>query len=129
MPSIAASGEDVERRDHLCQQTRLAVDDGRDERQQPDAARARRDEAERRVGLEHVVLDRPDHADLPDVVHHAHAVEARRLGRLGDLSQAGPELVRAARPGEVGDVQAELHARNLPDHVALPRRGGRWHGR
>jgi hypothetical protein len=110
------------------ERTSSAVDDRRHQGEQLHARRARRQEAQRGVGLEHVVLHRPDDADLPDVVHHAHTVEARLLCGLGDLAQPWAEPVGSAGPREVGDVQAKLHRRNL-SHVQRPTAKTGWRGR
>ena len=88
----------------------LAVDDRGHPRDQLDARRARGEVPERRVRLEHLVLGRAEVPDLPDVVHHADPVETDVLRGGRDALEIARELGRPARPGEVTDVQAELHA-------------------
>jgi hypothetical protein len=55
------------------------------------------------------VLGRPEHGDLPDVIHHADAGEALLLGLGGDPGQVVGQSARTGRKGEVRDVQTDLH--------------------
>ena len=54
----------------------------------------------------------PDHLDLEEVVHNAEPIEAGVIGRLSDGGQVVPQPGGAAGPGEIADVQTELHARS-----------------
>ena len=49
-------------------------------------------------------------ADLEEVVHHADELETRIVRGAGDGRQVFTETGRAARPGEVRDLQSDLHA-------------------
>ena len=104
-----AAGEDVERRDALGQQAGLPVDHRGHPGEQLDPRRAGGQVAESGVGLEHLVLGRPDDADLPDMVHDAQLGEARLLRRDRDRGQVSAEPLRAAGPGEIRQVQAKFH--------------------
>src|SRR5213078_4534917 len=69
-------------------------------------------------------------ADLPDVVHDADPGEPGVLGRDGDPAQILRQGHRAARPGEVRDVQPDLHARPSRGGVVFDATaGGREHSR
>src|SRR5947199_299196 len=70
--------------------------------------------AERRVGLEHLALGRPDPADLEEVVHYRDELETALVRGAGDHGQVRAEPRRAIRRGEVRDLQANLHKRYLP---------------
>ena len=100
MPSSARPPEiDVERRDGLGQERRLAVRHAGDERAEPDRLGAGGERAEQRVGLEHLLLGAAEHRELEEVVHHEHGVEAGLLG--GDRLGGDPleQLGRGRRPG------------------------------
>ena len=66
-------------------------------------------EAERGVRLQHVVLRRTDAADLEEVVHHRDVAEADPVGGPGYLGEFGPERCRAVRPGEIRNLQTDVH--------------------
>jgi hypothetical protein len=105
----APAGEHVERADELREHPGLAVAHGRDPGQQLHARRARGEVAQRRVRLQHLVFRRPEHPDLPDVVHHADAREAGVLGGGGDPGEVLGEPFRARGIGEVRNVQTDVH--------------------
>ena len=105
--------EHVEGRDLLGEQPGLAVDGGRDPGEQLHLLGDGREEAEGRVGLEHLVLLGPDHADLPDVVHDRELGEADVLGRPRRADEVVDEGGGAAAPREVGEVQSEMHPPTL----------------
>ncbi len=109
----AALRQHVEGRDLLGEQARLAVDGGRDPREQLDRLGDRGEEAEGRVGLEHLVLLGPDHADLPDVVHDRELGEADVLRRARRAHEVVDEGGGAAAPREVGEVQSQMHPPTL----------------
>ena len=124
----APARQHVERGHRLREQARLAVDDRGDHGQQLDPLGLGGQEAERGVGLEHLVLGRADVADLPDVVHDADPVDAAVVGALGDVTELGAELGGPAFPGEVRDVQTQFHISTLsppPDCAANGRYGRR----
>ncbi len=116
----APAGDDVERRRALREQPGIAVDDGSHEDVQPHPLRQAGEVSERRVGLEHLVLGRADPADLPEVIHHRQASDARLLGALPNLSQRRAELRRAAVPGEIRDVQPQLQRTAPRSPVPVP---------
>jgi hypothetical protein len=64
------------------------------------------DEAEGGVGLQHLVLGRPDVADLPHVIHDAQPIEAGLVRRRHDPGEVVAEGRRSARPGEIRNVQS-----------------------
>ena len=111
--------EHVKGGDLLGQQGGLAVDDAGDERVQPHPFGVRGEEGERRVRLEHLALDVPYPAELPEVVHNGDPRDARRLGISRVARQRPSEDGRPAAPGEVGDVQAQFHASPLPVAASL----------
>jgi len=47
-------------------------------------------EAQRRVGLEHVQVGWAERADLPDVIHHADAVEPGFIGGAATSARSEP---------------------------------------
>src|SRR5438876_3357207 len=107
----APAGQHVQRRDRLRQQPGLAVDDRGHDREQLDAAGDGGQETQRGIGLQHLVLGRPERPDLPDVVHHTDAVYSRLPGTPGYLTQPRAQRGRPTVPGEIRDVQAYLHLR------------------
>jgi len=109
----APARQHVERGHRLREQAGLPVDDRGDHRQQLDPVGLGGQPAERGVGLEHLVLGRPDVADLPDVVHDADPVDAGAFGCLGDVSELEAELRGPAFPGEVRNVQTQFHISTL----------------
>ena len=113
-----AAREHVERGRDLPEVGDVAVGDARDHRAEPDPLRRRGQEAERGPALQHVLPGLPHPRDLAEVVHDPQALEARLLGRRGDLPEVAGDLGRAARPREAGELQAEAHRRPL----ARPRR-------
>ena len=106
----AALGQHVQGGDQLGQHSRLPVADRGHPGQQLHLRGARGQVAQRGVGLQHVVLGRADHLDLPDVVHHADPGEALLLGLGGDPGQVVGQPGCAGRKGEVRDVQTDLHS-------------------
>ena len=97
--------------DRLEQDAGVAVGDAGDHRAQIDPPGRRGREAERGVGLEHLVLGRPDHLDLEEVVHDPEAREPGVLGVARDPRERGTETVGRAGPGEVGDLKSKAHER------------------
>src|SRR3954463_11179579 len=78
----SSPGDDVERRDGLGQECRIAVRDARYERAEANTRRLARQRAEHRVGLEHLRVLRAYAADLEEVVHHRHEGKPGVLGGL-----------------------------------------------
>ena len=105
-----AAGQHVERSDDLREDPGVAVGHAGDQGQQFGPRRVRGQVAERGVGLEHLVIDRADRLDLEEVVHHGEELEAGVVRGAGHGSQVRPEPGRAARRGEVWDLQSDLHA-------------------
>ena len=54
------------------------------------------------------MLGRPDHVDLPDVVHHRESRDADALGGGGERRELRRELRGATAPGEVRDVISKV---------------------
>ena len=109
MPRNARPARDhVERRDDLGEDRGIAVGDAGDERAELDALGARRERAEQRVGLEHLVVGRAEQGQLVEVVHHHHGVEAglpRRSTAI--VADSFEEVCRGdAGIGEVRDLQS-----------------------
>src|SRR5579862_2983415 len=74
---IAASpGEHIERGYSFDEDAWIAVDHAGDQGAELHARGACRQMPEGGVALEHVVLGRPDHADLKEMVHHPQAVKS-----------------------------------------------------
>ena len=99
----------------------MPVDRARDHGEDLRSRGVRGDEAKCGVGLEHLVLGRPEAADLEEVVHDADVSEAVRVGGAGDLSERRTDPLGATGPGEVRDLKADAHtpsnagaARSLP---------------
>ena len=65
---------------------------------------------ERRPALEHRLLGPADAADLEEVVHDPDRVEAGLVGVADDPGERRADRLGAARPGERGDLEADLHA-------------------
>ncbi len=102
------AGDDVQGGDLLGEQGGVAVGHAGDHRAEADLARPRGDPAEQRVGLEHRVCPRADVCDLVEVIHHPHRVEARLLGRSGDVGDPLEEIaVGDSSVGEARDLKAE----------------------
>ena len=53
---------------------------------------------------QHLVLGRPDDADLEEVVHRGEDLETLLVGGAGDRGEFGAERGRAARQGEVWNL-------------------------
>ena len=68
-----------------------------------------RDEAERRLPLEHRRLRRAEASDLEEVVHDPDRVEAGVVGGARHARERGTDGLRAAGPGELVDLEPELH--------------------
>src|SRR5439155_24489886 len=47
--------------------------------------------------------------DLPEVIHNRDRLETSMVGRARDLCEGRAQLRRTARPGEIRNVQSELH--------------------
>ena len=101
--------DDVEGGDDLGQQRRVAVGDPGHHGAQPDAAGARRQATEQRVGLQHGLGGAAQGGELVEVVHHPQRLEARRLGGHGLLGHGLEELVVGHAEGEVGDLESDSH--------------------
>ena len=81
------------------------------------------DEAERGLSLEHRRLGRAEAADLEEVVHDPDRVEADVVGGARHARERRTDRGRAAGPGELVDLKAELHANHL-ESVDPVGRGG-----
>ncbi len=104
----------VECRDRLGQQAGVAIGVAGHQGRQPNGRRVLGECGEHRVALEHRLVGGSEHRQLIEVVHHEHAIEAGRLGRLGLVDNRAEQLGRGdAGIGEVGDLVAE------PGHRAL----------
>jgi hypothetical protein len=100
----AAAREHVERGDGLGEHAGLPVDHAGDHGEQLDALGVRGQVAERRVGLEHVVLDRTHVRDLEEVVHHREVFEPGLVRGMRDFGEFGAQLGGPVRPGEIGNL-------------------------
>jgi hypothetical protein len=101
----------------LRQEARVAVDHPGHEGVQQNPFGDRRKVPEGGVGLEHALLGRAHRTDLPEVVHDGQAGNPAGLGLAGEAPQRRCELRRAAVPGEIGDVESQVHRhqRSYPD--------------
>ena len=104
-----AAREHVERGHRLGQDARMAVDDARDHGAQPGPRGLSGQERERAVAFQHLPLRRAVHADLEEMIHHPDRIEAGRVRGPADGRQRRTEPLRSARPGEIGDAEADLH--------------------
>ena len=112
-----AAGDHVERRHDLRQVRWGAVGDAGDERPDPDARGPGGDPGKGRIGLEHRRVFRTHPADLVEVVHHGHEVEAHRFGAAGDVHDVLEERLRPdSRERVVGKVVPE-HRSHRPNLV------------
>jgi len=75
---------------------------------------AARDEAERRVALEHRILRRRHPIHLEEVVHERHRADTQGLGALGEVGDTRPDTGGTTGPVESHDVEIELHSAVLP---------------
>ena len=105
-----AAGEDVECSDDLGEHPGMAIDRPGDDGEQPHLRGMRSRVTEGGVGLQHLSLGRADRADLEEVVHQSQELESGIVRGSGDSCQVPPQLGWAARPGEVGNLEAEFHA-------------------
>src|SRR3989442_5293114 len=104
----ATARNHIKGRDHLGQQSRIAVCDPGHERAQLDPRRLSRERAQRGVRLHHRLGLRTDAAYLIEVVHHRDEVEAGRLSRPRVLDHAVEQSVaRDAAESEGGHVETE----------------------
>ena len=112
MPSRARPDEMTSSGGHgLGQVRRVAVRHAGDERAEAQPLGARRQRAEQRVGLEHLLLGLADHRQLVEVVHHEHGVEAGLLGGHGLGGDALEELGgRHVRIREERDLETDVRA-------------------
>src|ERR1700680_913781 len=108
-----STGENVERRGRLDQDSRVAVGDASDHGAEPDPRRASGGKCQRRPALEHVELGRSDDPDLEEVVHDPQAGETGALGAFGDQAATLAEERGATRPGEVGNLQTNAHGNSF----------------
>jgi len=99
-----AAGQDVQSGHLLDEDARVAVGHAGDQSEQLGPARVARDEPERGVGLEHVVLGRPDHPDLEEVVHHRYPVEPGVVGQADQSGQIRSQALRTAAVGKIGEL-------------------------
>jgi pimeloyl-ACP methyl ester carboxylesterase len=105
--------EDIEGRDDLGEQTRLPVDRSGDQGEQLRPPGVGGQVAERRVSLKHGVLGGANPADLEKVVHDGHHVESALVGGAGRPGQVLGQRRRAARVGEVWNLETKFHAPRL----------------
>src|SRR5213078_956822 len=71
---------------------------------------AARQHIQRGVGLEHFPFRRADGPDLEEMIHHGDELETGVVRRASHRGQIRAQPGRAGRAGEVGDLQADLHA-------------------
>src|ERR1700682_6035213 len=102
--------EDIEGGDGLRQDARLVVNDPRHHGAELGVLGHRGDVAERAVAFEHLVVFGAVHADLPEVIHHPDGVEAGLVRGARNVAQRAPELGRSGWPGEISDIESDLHA-------------------
>src|SRR5438034_767041 len=114
----AAAGEDVESGDRLGENARLMVDDARHHGAEFRSLGHRRNVAERAVAFEHLVVFRAVHADLPEVVHHPDGIETGLVRRARNVGERGAEVGRPRRPGEISDVQSDLHGGSSRENIS-----------
>ena len=128
----AARADHVERGDRLGQQRRVAVGVAGDQGAELDALGGGGQRAQRRVGLQHGLVRRPETGQLVEVVHHEDGVEAGGLGFLGLRHHGGEELFDAGAVGEVRDLIAEFDGHKIdlirPQGPQEPRFAGRGTG-
>jgi hypothetical protein len=77
-----------------------------------DALRLAGREGQRGVGLEHLVLRRPEDGDLEEMVHNPQARQAGLLGVPGDPPEDPADARRPLGPGKVGDCQSDSQDRS-----------------
>ena len=94
----AALGDDVERRDDLGEQRRVAVRHAGDERAELHALGARGECAEQGVRLEDRFVGPAERRQLPEVVHHPHRLEAARFGGRARARRCGRTSRRRCAP-------------------------------
>ena len=110
----ASARQDVEGGRGLDPQPRCPVVDPADHQAESRAFGVGRDEAERRLPLEHRRLGRAEASDLEEVVHDPDRVEAGVVRGARHARERGADGLRAAGPGELVDLEPELHAHMLP---------------
>jgi von Willebrand factor type A domain len=110
------AGQHVQRGDDLGEQPRLAVVHAGDHRQQRRPRRAGRQVSQRGVPLEHLLLGRPDHRDLEEVVHHRDVLEPRLVRGPRHRGQLPAKRLRPARRGEIRNLQPNLHVITSSSH-------------
>ncbi len=107
-----AFADHIKGRDRLGQQRRVAVRVTRDQGRQCDLGRSDRQGTEQAVALEHVVLGRPEHRQLVEVVHDQDRVPARLFGGHRLVCHGVKELIVGdAVIVEIGDLKSEAHGR------------------
>src|SRR5688500_13076541 len=111
------AAEDVEGGGGLDPQSRRAVVHATDHETDAGTLRVRRDEAERRLALEHRRFGWTEAADLEEMVHDPDRVEADVVGRSRHTGERGADGRRAARPRELVDLEAEFHGAMVPRHA------------
>jgi hypothetical protein len=99
------AGKHVERRDDLGDEARRSVDDARDQGEELNPGGVGGDKAQRRVGLEHLLLHFANVSDLPQVIHDANAIEAGLIAGAGYRRKVVAKAGWPPRKREVGDVQ------------------------
>src|ERR1700686_599615 len=105
----ASAGEDVERGDGFRQDAGVAIDGARHHGAELDSRGYPSHVAERAIAFEHLVVFGAVHPDLPEVVHHPDGVEAGVVRGAGNLAERAPEFGRSYGPGEVSDIESDLH--------------------
>jgi hypothetical protein len=107
----ATTGDRVERRDLLREHRRVAIRHTGHERPQPDATRLAGERRKHEPALEHRLIFAADAADLVEVVHDRHEVEAGGLGCLGLFDDAVEEMLGCCvGVGVGGEVKTEPDA-------------------
>ncbi len=119
----ATTGQHVERRGGLDPEAGGAVVDPADHESQARPLAVRRHEAERGLALEHRRLWRPVAADLEEMVHDPDRVEAGIIGGPHDPREGRADGSRTAGPGELVDLESELHRDMVPRAQWLLRAG------
>ena|GEM_PF-4124241 len=73
-----------------------------------------RDKTQGGLPLEHRRLGRAEGPDLEEVIHHPDRVETGVIGGARNSRQRRTDLGRATGPGELVDLEAELHEGIVP---------------
>ena len=110
-----AAGEHVERRDRLCEDSRVPVHDAGDHGDEARLLGVGGEIPERRVGLEHVVIGWAKRSDLEEMVHDPDRIEPASVRGPSNRRDVVRESLGTARPREVVDLEADPQERILRD--------------